>query len=315
MKRLIFKYLHIFIFTCIIGVALTGCRDDEPSSKSIFEDVDTSANTEFDNWIKTHFTDSFNIRIIYRYVDKETSSSYNVIPTAEDKAIGMAIILRHVWLGAYREIMQDVDTCFMEKYSPKLFRFVGSAMYETGTGKMTLGDAGGGSIVTLTNVNAIDLDNPYVDITTALASKSENPLDMNYWFFKTMHHEFCHILTQNKDYSTDFRTISVGKYAPSDWYNKGDNETLPEGFVSAYASSESNEDFAETYAYYVTHTQEALDALLAQAGEEGASIINQKIEFIRTYCNDTWKMDLDHVREVVLRRAQEVTSLDLKHLD
>ena len=307
----IFKVLSI-VAVVVVTVILSGCREDEPSSQSIFNE-DSTPKTEFDYWILKNFTNPYNIRIIYRYVDKETNSSYNVVPTEESKARGMAIILRHVWLDAYNEVMEDVDSNFMKKYSPKLFKFIGSKMIDS-TGKETLGDASGGSIINFTNVNSIDLDNPYVDVDSKLPSKGE-PMDMNYWFFKTMHHEFCHILTQTKNYNTDFKTIAVGTYIPDDWHNRTDGEMVVEGFVSAYASSESNEDFAETYAYYVTHSETAYQELLTLAGETGADKIKQKVEFIRSYCNDVWGMDLDKVREVFIRRALEVPNMDLRTLD
>ena len=80
-----------------------------------------------------------------------------------------------------------------------------------------------------------------------------------------MHHEFCHILTQTKNYPTDFQEISAGKYHTSDWINVDDAEAPLEGFVTGYASSEYNEDFAEIYATYVTMTPEGWQKVLDQA--------------------------------------------------
>lgn len=72
-----------------------------------------------------------------------------------------------------------------------------------------------------------------------------------------MNHEFCHILTQKKNYSTEFQTVSAGKYQTSGWVNVEDKEAPSMGFVSGYASGEYNEDFAEIFAQYVTHSEAA----------------------------------------------------------
>ena len=138
---------------------------------------------------------------------------------------------------------------------------------------------------------------------------------MNYWFFHTMHHEFCHILTQKKDYDTSFRTISAEDYHATDWINQDDKAVAKEGFVTAYGSSEYNEDFAEIYATYITNTPEGWAKIIKQAGEEGSAIINQKLDLMKTYFLNSWAIDLDHLRDIVLRRSAESVTLDLRTLN
>lgn len=80
--------------------------------------------------------------------------------------------------------------------------------------------------------------------------------------------------------------ISEGKYVGADWYYymtaqgampRTDDVAWPDGFVTAYAMSQSNEDFVENIAMYVTHTQAYWDNMMTAAGESGAAIINQEI--------------------------------------
>ena len=127
-----------------------------------------------------------------------------------------------------------------------------------------LGTAEGGLKVMLYGVNELDIDNPRINTSNPYESHQVKPIDMNYWFFHTMHHEFCHILTQLKNYPTDFQEVSAGKYHTGDWINVDDADAPLEGFVTGYASSEYNEDFAEIYATYITSSdkswQERLDA-------------------------------------------------------
>ena len=106
--------------------------------------------------------------------------------------------------------------------------------------------------IVLYNVNSIDPDNIDMEF-------------LNYWFFNTMHHEFAHILHQTKNYPTDFNEISKADYQSSSWVNLSDEEALAMGFVNNYASSETQEDFVQTIAFYITMSDEAWADLLDQS--------------------------------------------------
>lgn len=302
------KYVKIFILVSVIATAFSSCRKDD-LGPSIFDTSET-IRSEFDHWILTHYTDSFNINLIYRYSDRETSNTYNLVPPTEDKAKALAIMIRHIWLHAYQE---QIGQEFIKTYSPRVIQLIGSPLFD-GTGKVVVGRAEGGLKISLLNVNAIDIDNVYIDLDNPIPDTGHRPIDLNYWFFHTMHHEFCHILTQTKDYPTDFNTVSAGNYIPTDWHNKSDAEMIPNGFVSAYASSEKNEDFAECYATYITHTPEAWEALLTRA-KDGAATITKKMDIVKQYFNDSWNVNLDDLRNVILKRSREVKDLDLRKLD
>jgi substrate import-associated zinc metallohydrolase lipoprotein len=129
-----------------------------------------------------------------------------------------------------------------------------------------------------------------------------------------MHHEFCHILTQKKEDDTSFRTISADTYHATDWINLEDKKVAKEGFVTSYAASEYNEDFAEIYATYVTNTPAGWQKIIDQAGENGTAILNQMLNLMKTYFKYNWNLDMDKMRDVVLRRSAESTTLDLRTL-
>lgn len=57
----------------------------------------------------------------------------------------------------------------------------------------------------------------------------------------------------------------------------------PDGFVTAYAMNQANEDFVENIAMYVTHTQTYWDNMLRAAGETGAATINKKFAIVYNY--------------------------------
>ena len=94
-----------------------------------------------------------------------------------------------------------------------------------------------------------------------------------------------------------------------------DADAWPEGFVTAYAMSEAREDFVENIAMYVTHDQAYWDNMLKVAGTTGAAIINQKFTIVYNYMLETWGINLDDLREIVLMRQQEIPELDLSTIE
>jgi len=164
---------------------------------------------------------------------------------------------------------------------------------------MVLGTAEGGLKITLFNVNGFDPVKP-------------DPEVLNRWYFKTMHHEFAHILHQTKNYPTDFNLISAGKYKGAGWVNwKSAEEALKTGFVSTYASSETQEDFVEVISIYITSKDAAWQKLLTDAGAEGASIIKQKWEIAKDWLAQAWGIDLVELHKIVQRHTDNIGTLKL----
>lgn len=307
------KYRNISIMLLLSAglFCLSSCDDDEDlKDVSVFEDVSLEPKNEFDRWLDENYRKTYNIDFKYRYSDKESDLSYNVTPAEYDKSVALAILVKHVWLDAYAEA---VSPDFMKTYVPRIIQLTGSYKWNT-NGSQVLGTAEGGLKVMLYGVNELDIDNPRINTTNPYESHLVQPIDMNYWFFHTMHHEFCHILTQKKEYDPSFRAISAATYHATDWINLEDRNVAKEGFVTSYAASEYNEDFAEIYATYITNSPEGWQMILNAAGEEGTAILNQKLDLMKEYFQNSWNIDLDEMRDVVLRRSNESISLDLRTL-
>jgi len=257
------RKIFYILFACTLSWGFVACSDDEPKQPSIFANDLNTDSTDFDKWLRNNYSDPYNIRIIYHYQDYETDQTYNVIPAKMENVKALAKMMKHIWIDAYEEV---VGADFIKTYSPRIFQYIGSAEYRS-DGAMVLGTAEGGLKITLFRVNAMDIDNIYIDSINPFPNSAAVPIDMNYWFFHTMHHEFLHILQQTKSYPTEFNTVSAGKYHANDWINVEDNEAPLEGFVTGYASGEAREDMAEIYATYVTHTPKAWEDIL-EAGVE-----------------------------------------------
>lgn len=294
------------------STAFVGCSDDDLDSKSVFDGA-TVERSDFDNWLLKNYVEPYNISMIYRYSDKDADQNYNVSPAKADKALAIAKLIQHMWVETY---VEAVSSDFIKTYAPRVIQLTGSYKYDT-NGQIVLGSAEQGMKIMFYGVNDLDLDNLRVNTDDPYEAKSTKPIDLNYWFFLTMHHEFCHILTQTKNYSTDFQTISAGGYHATDWVNVTDKTAATEGFVSGYASQEYNEDFAETYATYVTLSEAGWQKIIDQAGTEGAKTINAKLDMVREYFQTNWGIDLDTMRSIILRRssAAELSKLNLRTLD
>ena len=293
-------------------IGLCSCSGDEDlNPKSVLDDTQTVEKNEFDEWLEKNYLNVYNIDFKYRYSDKESDLGYNVVPAEFDKSKALAILVKHIWLEAYAEAA-GID--FMKTNVPRIIQLTGSYKWNS-NGSQVLGTAEGGLKIMFYGVNELDIDNPRINTDNPYESHQVKPIDMNYWFFHTMHHEFCHILTQKKEYDTSFRTISADSYHSTDWINLEDKKVAKEGFVTSYASSEYNEDFAEVYATYITNTPEGWQLILNAAGENGSNILNQKLDLMKEYFKNSWNIDMDELRDIILRRSAESVQLDLRNLN
>lgn len=218
-------------------VAFTACSDDD-LGETIFDPtdypLDRSAYTfPLDTFVKKNFLEPYNLRYLYRMVDISSDMDYNLTPCSYDQCVNLAVLNKYLWYDVYKKVVGEE---FLKTYSPRIIHVIGSPAYNPTTHTIKLGTAEGGLKITLFNAESLvpsDLDN------------------LNEYFFKTMHHEFSHILHQTKNYPTDFNLISNGLYDNSSWQDQPDSVTLGNGFVSPYASSQAREDWVETIANYI----------------------------------------------------------------
>ncbi len=287
------KLLRILAFASLV---LFSCGEPKLDPNSIFGS-DTREKNEFDLWLHKNYTERYNIEFKYRFEDKESDNTYNLVPADYTKSVALAKLVQFLWTDVYSELLGED---FLRQYSPRIFHLIGSPAYNT-QGSIVLGTAEGGLKITLFNVNMINTEHINVQ-------------ELNYWYFKTIHHEFAHILHQTKNYPPEFNLISASDYQSGSWVNLSEKEALKMGFVSKYGSSETQEDFVEIIAVYVTNSEEHWKGLLSQAGENGSAKLKQKLDIVKSYLSTNWNIDLDKLRSIVQRRSQEVVGLDLKSL-
>ena len=290
------KKIIIYLPALILLLSICSCNRDEISSESIFVDP-AAPRTPFDEWLLNNYTYPYNIDFKYRMEDLESDLKYQLAPAKVENSIAIAKLVRYLWLEAYNEHL-GID--FLRTYVPRVIHLIGSGAYNTNN-TVVLGTAEGGMKITLYDINGLDLDKITIN-------------DLNSRYLRTMHHEFAHILHQTKNYPVEFQLITGTKYLGEDWSEKKESEALAEGFISAYSRKTPDEDFVELIAHYLINTQATWDARLAKAGTTGKALIEQKFEIVRNYLRDSWNVNIDELRRIILERSDNFKNLDLKNL-
>lgn len=281
-------YQILFISALVVGMA--SCEGDPHFGPSIFIDPveDTTAFTrEFDEWLYKYYTVPYNAEFRYRLDDNATDPNYNVVPVS----MGMADTIAHLALYLWYDVYDSVATPgFLYENGPRIIQLIGSAMINASQGTEKLGQAEGGIKITLMKINLME---------------TNNMEQLNEYIFKTMHHEFSHILHQKKTYPKEFEQLSSGNYNPDGWQYTSDKEAWQMGFASPYGSSETREDFVEIIANYIVKTDADLEKMVTignSDGKNGGAIIQQKVDICRTWLAEKWELDLDALRAEVQRR-------------
>ena len=250
-------YISAFLLMAVAAMSLSSCSEDK-LGPTIFPDVDesldpTSYTYQLDKFLKENYLDKYNLTFLYKMPDVSTNMNYNLVPATYENSIDLAVLCKYLWFDVYDKVAGEE---FLKSYGPRIILLVGSPAYNPTSGTEIVGLAEGGIKVSLFKVNAMRINDFNM---------------MNEYYFKTMHHEFAHILHQTKTYPSEFNTISIGHYDSNNWQDRSEGQVASLGFVTTYASSEFREDFAETIANYIVKTDEQWNRILDLASRGWAS--------------------------------------------
>lgn len=315
----------VFLLTVILtALGLASCSKDEIKSESVIS-VDNYVPNEFDLWLEENFRNPYNIDFKYRYEEIESDLNYYTVPATYEASVKMAHLVKYLCVETYNEVA-GID--FTRSQFPKMFFLIGEWEYRN-NGSYILGTAEGGRKILLSGLTYLNpilegkdhYNDFYFDFGTDVAE------NLNHFYIKTIHHEFTHILNQTKDYPTAFRQVTPSSYVSDSQFSEPYNSAyLKRGFISAYAQTNTAEDFAEMVSEYVTHSPEWWEAQMKAADttwsedadqiQTGRVLIEQKLDITREYMHTTWGIDLDELRDCILRRQVDVTSgkIDLTDL-
>ena len=292
-------------FLLFIASTLFSCSSDDPDEGKSVIVTPNEEQTEFDKWLEVNFAVPYNIDFKYRYKETESDYDYYTIPAKYDDAIKMAHLVKYLCVETYDEV---AGTDFTRRYFPKMFFLIGEWEYRN-NGTYILGTAEGGRKILLAGLNYLS-DNI-----------AKGPEYMNYFYFKTIHHEFTHIMNQTKDIPADFQLVTGSKYVGDMWseepYNK---EYLANGFITAYSQNSYQEDFAEMLSTYITNDASQWEKWLEEADKAAAEkakktgetttapseLLSSKLDIVRRYMKESFNIDIDVLRETVQRRQADV---------
>lgn len=285
------KYLLYALLAVSTGTALVSCSEDDLNAESVIT-IDKKQANDFDKWLTANFVNPYNLEFKYRYEYKETDADYYTIPAELNQAIEMAHLVKYLCLESYDEVA-GID--FTRNYFPMMIFTIGEWEYRN-NGTIILGTAESGKKILLTGVNYLD-------------TYKSSPAALNHYYFKTIHHEFTHILNQTKEYSAEFKLITGNSYVADSWSKEPfDVGYLERGFISDYAQHSDTEDFAEMMSLYVTNSKEQWDEWMAEAGENGAPLLQAKLDIVKSYMKDSWGIDMDKLRDTILRRQADLAA-------
>jgi len=301
----------------LMALVLTSCDKDEIKSESVIT-ADSYKMNQFDKWLEVNYVNPYNIDFKYRYEEIESDYNYYTVPAQMENSIVMAHLVKYLCIETYNEV---AGIEFTRANFPKMFYLIGEWEYRN-NGSYILGTAEGGRKILLAGINYLD----YV-LGGQWGEKENVAENLNHYYIKTIHHEFTHILNQTRDYPTSFRQVTPSSYVKDSQFEEPYlSAYLKRGFISAYAQTEPREDFAEMVSEYVTHSAEWWQAQLTAANttweenpdqtETGRALIEQKLDIVRAYMFDTWHIDLDQLRDCILRRQDNITAglIDLTDL-
>src|SRR5690606_31108828 len=113
-----------------------------------------------------------------------------------------------------------------------------------------------------------------------------------------------------------FREITGSGYVADAWSDIYDDASAAaDGFISAYASKEANEDFVETYSYYITLSPQQWEQRISRGGDDGKEIIEAKLDIVRAYFQTVWDINLDVLRDEILARQENLPNFDQTSLN
>ena len=287
------KIKNAIILVSVIVMFVTSCKKDEELGN--VDNIpglggDIWVKTSIDKWILDTLTVPYNIGVKYKWDQGELKDDFNkvLVPPKEEKVIPIMGAIKQAWINPY---IAEAGVMFFKNISPKFFILVGSPAYINGAIK--LGTAEGGHKVTLYDVNNFRIKG----MPGYVLSDTDNVKRV----FATIHHEFAHILDQNIKVPVEFSQSSASSYT-SDWLNVSPEDARNEGFISPYANSKKEEDWAEMVSLMIVEGKDWFDQYVNGINYTGTTPngttaavaqarLRQKEASVVSYFKQAWNID------------------------
>ena len=282
---------------------LTGCDADIDSvqpSRQVIASTTVSSLPRLDRYIQQAFAKKYNVDIAYRYDDKVTDRRYLLAPVKEEKALEYLNLIDYMFFQVYEA---STPEGYLQTHTIKYLNLFGSSGYAI---DRRMAGAAPQGMIWIYNIN--ELNTQYTGTV-----RSD--------YISVLFHESAHTLHEERAYPPEFDKLSALEYQKQDafsyWWRTGQNASYA-GFVSDYASTDADEDFAELFAYYILDSDsEWADRLKGAEGKNrsdakytGREIIEKKVAIMKEYLRSEYSADLDKIRAEAQKRLPLVSSMD-----
>lgn len=255
----------------LASMVFSACKKETlPTTPILNLGGETWAKGPIDDFIKTNFTDPYNIQVKYKWDPYELSYNKNITPVLEEKVTPALDAVKTIWMNPYEKIS---GKDFLRRLAPRQFVLAGSAEYNS-DGTITLGEAENGRKITLLVINYFDKK----DVREVIR------------MLHTIHHEFAHIMHQNVLYPREFKQLNPQWYTAS-WFNTSNADANKQGLVTAYAKAAADEDFVETISFLLVEGQAAFDQIVANNPGTAATILRTKERIVVDYFQKAYNID------------------------
>jgi substrate import-associated zinc metallohydrolase lipoprotein len=281
----IVKYKKIALLFLTLA-AFTSCSNEDQVGESQLN-YNQPTKTALDTWIGINYLNPYNINVQYKWNQNTVDNSRYLFPPSVDKVQPALEVVQKIWLDSYKKI-GGID--FVKKIAPREIVLVGGVNLNS-VGTRTLGLAEGGQRVTLFETDYID--------RTDRANISE--------FIHTIQHEYIHILNQNKPFDEKAWAAITPVGYTADWYNYTIPASNEIGFITSYARSNINEDFAETASVILISSKTEYAAFLANIKSPTAlAALKAKEALVVKYFKDAFDMDFYALRDEAEKNTNAV---------
>lgn len=284
------KLFYRYILLLALTAGVVSCKKEKalPTTPIVGLGGDTWVKGPLDFWIDKNYVEPYNIEVKYKWDPYELNYAKNLVPVLEDKVEIVMTAVRDIYIKPYEQVAGNT---FIRKYSPKLFQLAGSAEYNE-NGTIVLGQAEGGRKIVLMVINRFEKKN-VAEVQRML---------------HTIHHEFAHILHQNRLYPLEWKGLNPDKITAA-WFNTTDKEANTQGLVTAYAKASPDEDFVETAAVLLVNGQAAFDAIVNDpfVPQNAKKILRRKEAIVVDYYQREYNIDFRKLQEVTKQAILDFT--------
>ena len=285
--------IKALFLSLMVMAAVSSCKKDEINVADTANlnglGGDQWAKGPIDKWIYDTLTVPYNISVKYKWDQFEDLSDITkiLVPPKEEYIIPVLSSVKKVWIDTY---IAESSELFIKRLAPKFFYMIGSPAYEDGAIK--LGVAEGGRKIILLAVNFTKVKG----MEGYRASDSVWLKEM----FKTINHEFGHILHQNILYPNEFKTLNPALYT-SEWINYTDAAARRDGFITAYSMNNPDDDFVELISVMLTEGKAGYERMLAAIPDattargttraQAIARLRAKESIVVNYYKQVWNID------------------------